>query len=119
MKKISKDDRHKNVIKLYEGVKAGRYFKEWSMALIDNSPSFFKDQKAIKFLNPEISGIMFNIIYKYLAKFREFFIKLWTKFNENDQILINFAKFYREMRKKFDDFFLEYRGLSGAKACKS
>ena len=55
MKKISKDNRHKNVVKLYEGVKAGRYFKEWSMALIDNSPSFFKDQKAIKFLNPEIS----------------------------------------------------------------
>jgi hypothetical protein len=55
MKNINGDTRHKNVVKLYEGIKAGRYFKEWSMALIDNSPSFFKDQKAIKFLNPEIS----------------------------------------------------------------
>tara|TARA_R110002012_G_scaffold32696_3_gene96257 strand:+ start:1517 stop:2971 length:1455 start_codon:yes stop_codon:yes gene_type:complete len=55
MKNINKDSRHKQVIKLYEGVKSGRYFKEWQMALIDNSPTFFKDQKAVTFLNPEIS----------------------------------------------------------------
>ena len=30
---------------------------------------------------------MFNIFYKYLAKFREIFIKIWANFNENDQTL--------------------------------
>ena len=59
---------------------------------------------------------MFNIVYKYLAKFRENFIKIWAKLNENDRILQHVAE---KCEKKFDENLLKYWRLSGVEACKS
>ena len=36
-----------------------------------------------------------------LAKFREIFVKIWAKLNENDQILQKFAEKYEEVWRKF------------------
>ena len=50
---------------------------------------------------------MFNIFYKYLAKFREIVIEIWAKFNENDQILqtlIIFIEFFSDFDENFSEF---------------
>ena len=47
---------------------------------------------------------MFKIVYKYLAKFGEIFIKVQANFDENDQILQNIAK----NTKKFHEMLLKY-----------
>ena len=99
---------------------------------IEKRDSSWRDLQAFAPLRPQylskflsICIGMFNIFYKYFAwgyvwkewsKFREIFIKIWAKFNENDQILQNFAE---KNTKKFDECFLKYWGLSGPKACKS
>ena len=58
---------------------------------------------------------------KSSAKFRQNFIKIWAKIIENNSKLTNFCKMkiLPKSAKKFDEQFLKYWGLGGAKACKS
>jgi len=59
VKTIKQDKRHTKFNKLYEGIKGGRTFYEWQMALVD-STSPFTNKKHIKFLNQDVAINLMN-----------------------------------------------------------